>query len=147
MKAIGKTATSHAPDAARRQCQERLGRFCGEVPSAVFACLGTVDGRAFAFARNDAGDADDGKAAQRMAAISCSLVALSESFSRESIRGNCNHALIASDHGNIIVVRVPSVSRAYVISVGADASDMQAVTLRRALDLSQDLASIIDGAN
>jgi len=139
---MGKTAALRSPDAIRASCQDRLESFRADAASVAFACLGTVDGRAFAYSGSNA---DDGKSAQRMAAISCSLLALSESFSKESIRSNCNHALVASDHGNIIVVRVPCRSRAYVISVGADASDIQAITLRRALDLSHDLASIIDG--
>ena len=132
----------HSPEQARTACQSRLERFRQEVASTVFACLGTVDGRAFAFASSQH---DDDKMAQRMSAISCSLLALSESFSRESLRSNCTHAFAATEHGNIIVIRIPCRSRAYVLSVGADNSDIQAAILRRALDLSHDLGRLIDG--
>jgi hypothetical protein len=130
-----------SPEQISAACGARLERFRGQVPSFVFACLGTVDGRAFAFA---SAEGNDPKLAQRMSAISCSLLALSESFARESLRSNCNHALAATEHGNIIVVRVPCRSRAYILSVGADSTDNQAITLRRALDLASDLALLID---
>lgn len=134
--------STRSVEEVRGDCQSRLVQFRDTTPSIVFACLGTVDGRGFAFASSEEGD---GKLAQRMSAISCSLLALSESFARESLRSNCNHTLAATEHGNIIVVRVPCHSRAYVLSVGADSSDNQAITLRRALDLSNDLARVIDG--
>ena len=52
--------------------------------------------------------------------------------------------ITAALRGNIIVVRVPCHSRAYVLAIGVDASDIQAISLRRALDLAHDLAGLID---
>ena len=135
------TQTLRTPEMVHAMCQHSLEQLRVKAASVRFACLGTVDGRAYAFAGVEE---DAAKTAQRMSAIACSLLALSESFSRESLHSNCSHALIAAERGNIIVVRVPCHSRAYVLAIGVDASDIQAISLRRALDLAHDLAGLID---
>ena len=129
------------PQDTRATCQSLLEALLAEQASVAFACLGTVDGRAYAYA-----GADAATAASRFSAITCSLLALSESFSKEALRSNCNHSAVSTDHGNIVIVRVPSASRAYALSVCADGSDLLATTLRRTLDTAARLAEILDRA-
>lgn len=129
----------HATD-TRAACQARLDRLVKQSSAISFACLGTVDGRFHAYASPmDAG------APQRLAAITSSLLALSESFAKEGLRSKCSHAAVATEHGTIVTVRIPCASRAYALSVGADSSELLAMTLRNTLDCADDIAAIIDG--
>ena len=104
-----------------------------------FACLGTVDGRSFSFAARG-----DSQSAQRLSAMTCSLLALAETLSKEALRGRCTHATISTEFGAIVVVRVPSRSRTFALSIGADAADVLATTLRYALDTADTVAALID---
>ena len=121
------------------QCDASLRSLLGKSAAIRFACLGTVDGRSFSFA------ADDGsRSAQRLSAMTCSLLALAESFSKEALRGRCTHATISTEFGTIVVVRVPSRTKTFALSIGADATDVMASTLRYALDTAQALGALID---
>lgn len=115
---------------ARLAEQERIGS----------AVLCTVDGRAFAHALRNAG----GLQPARMAAIASSLLALSESFARESIQGRAQYASIATDNGSIVIVRIPSRTRMHALCVSADADETFAMALRFALDSASQLAALID---
>ena len=137
------SSPSHSTEAVRLSCQNLLERMVRQTPSVVFACLGTVDGRSYAYAS----PVDTGSQ-QRTSAITCSLLALSESFSKESIRSNCSHVTVSTENGgSIIIVRVPNKARTYALSVGSDASDLLAIALRNALDAASELATIIDSAH
>lgn len=104
-----------------------------------FVSLSTVDGRSIAFV----GEPFRGQA-QRLAAISSSFLGLSEAFTKESGLGGTLHAAVAADVGTVITVRVPSRSRAYVLSVCADSTTNMAIALRYALDTSTKVARLID---
>lgn len=123
----------------RTECEAELALLVDKAPATRFACLGTVDGRNFSFAAGDAG-----ASAQRLSAMTCSLLALAESFAKEALKSRCAHATLATDHGSIVIVRVPSRTRAFALAIGADSSDVLAATLRHALDLATRLASLID---
>ena len=103
--------------------------------------VGTADGRAFAHACH----ADQAVEAARISAIATSLLALSESFSREALRSQAQYNSIATQHGTIVVVRVPTRARAHMLCLWADQSDIFAMTLRLALDSAARLAILIDG--
>lgn len=128
-----------ATGAIRSACLDCLQNLLARAPSLRFACLGTTDGRPFATATSNS-NAD----ANRVAAMTSSLLALSESFSRDALRANCTHSTISTQHGAIVTVRVPSARRIFVLSLGSDASEMMAMVLRRALDTADKLAGLLD---
>ncbi len=125
----------------RTQCLEVLESLLKRTPAVMFACLSTVDGRTVAHA---AGQREI--APQRVAAITTSLLSLSESFAKEVLRGTCLHTTIAIDHGTVVAVRVPSQARTHALSVCADRGDNLAMTLRWTLDAAGELARVIDQA-
>jgi len=106
-----------------------------------FACVGTADGRVLA----NAARANAHSTGDRIAAMTSSLVALSESFSKDALRSHCTHSVVSTGHGAIVVVRVPEPARGYVLSVASDGSELMALTLRSALDGADRLAQIIGG--
>ena len=109
-------------------------------PGVISAVVGTADGRAFAHASQP----DRKIEAPRIAAIATSLLALSESFSKEALNSRAQYNCIATQHGTIVVVRVPSRARAHVLCLWADQSENFAMTLRLALDSAALVAALID---
>ena len=109
-------------------------------PGVLAAVVGTADGRAFAHASQP----DRKIEAPRIAAIATSLLALSESFSNEALRSRAQYNSIATQHGTIVVVRVPTRARAHVLCLWADQSENFAMTLRLALDSAARVAMLID---
>jgi len=128
------------PVSARVRSQAILERLLDRSLALKFASLSTVDGRSFA----QASARDDDAAAHRIAAMSSSLLALSESFAREALRGNSSFTTISTEHGAIVVVRVPTRKRNHVLAIGSDASDVMALTLRYALDAAAEISAAID---
>lgn len=126
------------PMSLRTRSQAILAGLLNRSHALKFACLSTVDGRVFAQA-----SVRDEAAAHRIAAMSSSLLGLSESFARDALRGSSSFTTISTEHGSIIVVRVPTPKRSHVLAIGADASDMMALTLRYALDTAAALAAVI----
>lgn len=139
--AIPVTPLPHA-EVLRNECQAFLQDMARRMPWLRMASLSTADGRPYALATRDhAADAN------RVAAISSSLLALSESFSREVLRSPCGYSLISTSHGVIATVRVPSAKRLHALAVASDDSEMLAMILRNALDASSKLAAILDRAH
>ena len=124
----------------RNECQQTLEALIARTPAIVFASLAMVDGRSFAHA-----DAP-GRAANaaRAAAIMSSLMGLIESFSRESLDSRALYNSIATAHGSIVLVRVPSKAKLHTLCVCADGSEILAMTIRAALDTAEQLAARID---
>ena len=140
--------TSNPQDATaqmqiRNECQQTLDALLARSPAIVFASLGTVDGRSFAHADAPGREAN----AARAAAIMSSLMGLIESFSRESLDSRALYNSIATEHGSIVLVRVPSKARHHTLCVCADASDILATTIRAALDTAAQLAVAIDAGD
>lgn len=117
-----------------------MGNLLEATPGLLSSVMSTVDGRAFAHACRQ-GQAME---AARIAAISSSLLALSESFSVEALQGRSRYTNVVTDHGMIVIVRVPTPSRTHVLSVLADDSESFAMALRFSLDLAERLASALD---
>ncbi len=141
-------ATAPAADAAvdprfvalRRGCEHELQALAHRCEGLVFANLSRVDGRGFAHHAARA-DVD----AARIAAITCSVLALSESFAKEALRGASGYCAIASEAGSIVIVRVPTARRAFALSVGCTSQDLIAVNLRHTLDSAATIARLLEG--
>lgn len=136
-KNVVSAAAAHLQDASRTLLESQLRAN----PGVRAIVVGTADGRAFAHACQ----ADQAVEAARISAIATSLLALSESFSREALRSQAQYNSIATEHGTIVVVRVPTRARAHMLCLWADQSDIFAMTLRLALDSAARLAILIDG--
>ena len=121
-------------------CSTLLSSQLSDNAGVLAAVLGTADGRAFAHASQPGRELE----APRVAAIATSLLALSESFSKEALRSRAQYNSIATQHGTIIVVRVPTRANAHVLCLWADQSENLAMTLRIALDSAAKLADLID---
>lgn len=126
----------------RKECQQTLEALIARTPAIVFASLGTVDGRSFAHADAPGRQAN----APRAAAIMSSLMGLVESFGRESLDSTAQYNSIATKHGSIVLVRVPSKGKLHTLCLCADASEILAMTIRAALDTAEQLAVHIDAA-
>ena len=129
------------PTACANACRGFLDAALPRLPHVCIASLSTTDGRALAFAIGR-GAADP----QRIGAMASSSLALAESFARETLRSTCNYSLVATAHGVIVTVRVPSTRRLHVLTIAADDSEMLAIALRNAIDLADGLAAILDQA-
>ncbi len=123
----------------RKALQDRLEAVRQRNSEILFACLGTVDGRLWSFSSGN-----EASAPERLAAISSSSLALCEAFARETLRSRCQYQLVATEHGAIVTVRVPSRSQAFALSIGTDASAVVAIALRVALDTASELAAVLD---
>jgi hypothetical protein len=120
------------------ECQELLDRHCASSTHTLFVCLGAVDGRLLSIAGKP-----DRAAAQRIAAVSSSLLALGESFAREALKSSADYGVVSARHGSIVTVRIPSESAHYALSLAADKTETVALALRNALDLSHALGKIL----
>lgn len=107
-------------------------------PALKFVCLCTADG---VLVEHES--INQSMQADRIAAMTSSALALSESFSKEALLAGCNYSVIYSDAGSIVMVRVPAKNGAYTLSVGSDSSAVLAATLRTALDTAQRISTAI----
>lgn len=127
--------------ALQNQCTKVLGGLLSAYPSLEFASLSLLDGRTFAH-KNGVGAAD----AHRVAAVTTSLLGLSESVAKEALTSSCKHSVIAADSGTIVTVRVPSRRRILALSVCAGPAENLATVLRKALDTAATVAVAVDQA-
>lgn len=125
---------------ARMECQSALASLVQRTPSVVFASIATVDGRSYAHVNSPAHETS----APRAAAIMSSLMGLIESFSREALNSRTLYNSSATEHGSIVIVRVPSREQKHTLCLCADATDNLAMTIRAALDTAALLAEKID---
>ncbi len=121
-------------------CAKLLSSRLRASPGVLAAVIGTADGRAFAHADQPGQRVE----APRIAAVASSLLALSESFSKEALASRTQYNSIATPHGTIVIARVPSRSRTHVLCLWADQSENFAMTLRFALDTAAQVAALID---
>jgi len=133
------TAATHA----KMECQAVLASLVGKAPAIRFASVALVDGRSFAHANGASRNADP----QRSAALMSSLLGLVESFSREALDSRTLYNSIATEHGSIVMVRVPTKAKMHTLCICADASDNLAMTIRTALDTAAQLALLIDASH
>lgn len=125
---------------AQMECQTALASLVAKTSAIRFASVALVDGRSFAHANSASHDADP----QRSAALMSSLLGLVESFSREALGSRALYNSTATEHGSIVMVRVPTRAKMHTLCICADASDNLAMTIRTALDTGAQLALLID---
>lgn len=128
---------------AKMQCQTVLACLVDKSTSIRFASVALVDGRSFAHANSATQDADP----QRSAALMSSLLGLVESFSREALGSKALYNSTATEHGSIVMVRVPTRAQLHILCICADASDNLAMTIRTALDTAAQLALLLDAGH
>ncbi len=128
---------------ATMECQIALECLVEQSPAIRFASLATVDGRSLAHA-NDIAHAPD---PQRFAALMGSLLGLVESFSREALGSKPLYNSIATEHGSIVTVRLPTQAKLHALCICADESESLGMTIRTALDTADQLARLIDAAH
>lgn len=124
----------------RMECQNALASLVQRTPSVVFASVATVDGRSYAHVNSPTHETS----AQRAAAIMSSLMGLIESFSREALNSRALYNSTATEHGSIVMVRVPSREQKHTLCLCADSTENLAMTIRAALDTAASLAEKID---
>lgn len=142
MTPVENSRATHTPTSthAKTECQAVLASLVEKAPALRFASVALVDGRSFAHANAASHDADP----QRSAALMSSLLGLVESFSREALGSKALYNSTATEHGSIVMVRVPTSAQMHTLCICADASDNLAMTIRTALDTAAQLAVLID---
>lgn len=124
----------------RMECQNALAALLERMPAIRFASVATVDGRNYAHANAATQDTN----AQRSAAIMSSLMGLIESFGREALNSRALYSSIATEHGNIAMVRVPSKAGMHTLCICADSTENLAMIIRTALDTATLVAAKLD---
>ncbi|WP_257389020.1 hypothetical protein [Tahibacter caeni] len=139
----GPASASALPDSERdrvRACADGLlSRLLITVPSCRFVSLSTLDGRSAAVA-----GALTAAGAPRVAAMTSSFLALSETLAWETTSGRSSYVTLASSDGVIVIARVPTRLPAYALSACADDDRVLALLLRRTLDTVAALAQQLD---
>lgn len=139
------TTVAHDPRALAEtttvdRCRHVLRRLLVVVPGVLGGVVAKLDGRAFADAFRPGHEVE----AARIAAIASSLLALSESFSGETLAGKARYNTVVTDRGSILIVRIPSRTSTYLLCVWADNSENFAMALRHSLDTAEQLALAVD---
>lgn len=136
-------AESLVLDARRRdECREAIVALLERTPALLFASVATVDGRSYTHADSALHEINP----LRCAAIMSSLMGLVESFCRETLKSRALYSSIATEHGSIVIVRIPTRSKLHALCVCSDATENLAMTIRAALDTAAALAEKIDAS-
>lgn len=136
------TTIASAPAAASSlqiKCEAELRRILEKHPSIFFISLASVDGRSFAHVHGV--PRSDG---QRIAAMTSSLLGLSESYAREACQSRCRYSVIAAETGSVVTVRIPTKSLRFALAIGATDMENLATVLRAALDGAAALARLLE---
>lgn len=131
-------STPSSSSGLQAQCEQELKRLLERHHSIFFINLASVDGRSYAHAqRNQQSDA------QRISAMTSSLLGLSETYAKEAGRSRCRYSIVAMDSGSIVTVRIPTKSLRFALAIGADNSENLATILRATLDGANALAKLL----
>jgi predicted regulator of Ras-like GTPase activity (Roadblock/LC7/MglB family) len=132
---LAKLVFDKAADAAVKAA---LTHALARADQVMFFCLGHVDGRALTVVSRH-----PDKKANSIAAMSSSLLALSETFAKEAISSSAAYSLVSAAQGCLVAVRVPCAANCYVLSLGTDGSESIAAALRTALDSANAIARLL----
>lgn len=135
---VSTIAASTGPTLQAR-CESELKRLLEKHPSIFFITLASVDGRSYAHV-NGASQSDP----QRIAAMTSSLLGLSESYAREASASRCRYSVVAMENGSVVTVRIPTRSLRFALAIGATDMENLATVLRAALDGAAALAKILE---
>lgn len=133
------TPAAAAASNIQLKCEAELKRLLDKHPSIFFISLASVDGRSFAHVYGV--QKSDG---QRIAAMTSSLLGLSESYAREACASRCRYSVIAMEAGSVVTVRIPTKSLRFALAIGASDMENLATILRAALDGSAVLARLLE---
>lgn len=122
------------------QCESELNQILIKHPAIFFISLASVDGRSFAHVHGN-----QNSDPQRIAAMTSSLLGLSESYAREASGNRCRYSVVAMDSGSIVTVRIPTKNLRFALSIGASDAENIATILRAALDGATTLSKLLDG--
>ena len=101
--------------------------------------LATADGMAVATHN------DDEEPSARVAALSCALLSLSESFSGEVLGVTNNEISVSSDGGHAVLLRLALRGHPYLVCLSTkDHTTNLAIALRLTRDVGKKLASIVN---
>jgi uncharacterized protein len=100
-----------------RAAQRQLTEFVAANPDITLAVVTSSDG--FEFATHP-----PAAVAQRIAAMSSSLQALSEAIAREAGRGRSRNLIIETDDGTILVLGIPNTTPRMSLAVVASGSEI-----------------------
>ncbi|MGH8492162.1 MAG: roadblock/LC7 domain-containing protein [Moraxellaceae bacterium] len=133
------TAPASAGSNLRAQCEAELRRLLEKHPSIFFISLASVDGRSYVHVQG-ATQSD----AQRIAAMTSSLLGLSESYARETSQSRCRYSVVAMESGSVVTVRIPTKNLRFALAIGASDMENLATILRAALDGASTLAALLE---
>lgn len=128
-----------AETSLQARCERELERLLEKHPSIFFITLASVDGRSYAHV-NGASQSDP----QRIAAMTSSLLGLSESYAREANASRCRYSVVAMENGSVVTVRIPTKSMRFALAIGATDMENLATILRAALDGAATLAKLLE---
>ncbi|MDP2226438.1 MAG: roadblock/LC7 domain-containing protein [Moraxellaceae bacterium] len=137
---MSNTISSSANAKPKDQCERELEQILAKHPAIFFISLASVDGRSFAHVQG--GQPSD---AGRIAAMTSSLLGLSESYAREASASRCRYSVVAMESGSVVTVRIPTKSLRFALAIGANDSENIATILRAALDGASALSKLLDG--
>lgn len=133
------TLSAPADSSLQARCERELERLLEKHPSIFFITLASVDGRSYAHV-NGASQSDP----QRIAAMTSSLLGLSESYAREAGKSRCRYSVVAMENGSVVTVRIPTKSLRFALAIGATDMENLATILRAALDGAAALAKLLE---
>ncbi|MBX3725326.1 MAG: roadblock/LC7 domain-containing protein [Xanthomonadales bacterium] len=126
-----------APD-FRGRCEKRLNHALSGQSDIDLLCLASVDGRAIACVQRT------GANPARVAAMTATLMSVSESLSRELDGSGVEHALLSLRHGVVVSRRLGDRTGIFTLSALGRGTTNLALALRFTLDLADSLAADIE---
>lgn len=127
-------------ETTRDRCREELRRVLSYCGGASAAMLALRDGRTFALEARGRMDAD------KLAAMSSSLVALSDSALRELAAGPLDHVLVDGAAGKLVITRISASGGLLLLAVLADAGTRLGLVLGHARACAAAVGGVIGEA-
>jgi predicted regulator of Ras-like GTPase activity (Roadblock/LC7/MglB family) len=121
----------------RTLCDSELQKLCVRHPEVSLALVATADAWLISSRSSERADAN------RLSAMTASLLALCESLSKELSGGSCQSVLLSMDSYTCVIVHITSAHRTLVLAVGVRQDVMLALARRFALDLAKRISSAL----
>jgi predicted regulator of Ras-like GTPase activity (Roadblock/LC7/MglB family) len=121
----------------RALCDNELQRLCVRHPEVSLALVATADAWLISSRYSERTDAN------RLSAMTASLLALCEALSQELSGGSCQSVLLSMDSYTCVIVHITGAHRTLVLAVGVRQDVMLALARRFALDLAERISSAL----
>jgi predicted regulator of Ras-like GTPase activity (Roadblock/LC7/MglB family) len=121
----------------RALCDSELKNFCTRHSEASLALVATADAWLISSHSSEKTDAN------RLSAITASLLALCESLSKELSGGSCRSVLLSMNSYTCVIAHITGTHRPMVLAVGVRQDVMLALARRFALDLAERISSAL----